>query len=363
MKPEMDAIDRAAAAWLARHEAGLAADEAAEFACWLERDPRHRQSFRGLQAAWSDLDRLRGSGLAARLEAELHDFAAAPTNHREAPAVPARRLQAGHWLSGALAASLVWGVVYFMGWSPHHRAAPYAETAQTAVGDLRTIELPDGSRLTLNTNSAIEVVYTTVERRVRLGRGEAFFVVAKDRARPFIVTASGVDVRAVGTEFNVRLLSRSVDVVVREGKVRVDDVASGTSLLTPLGGAVPPASAPQLLEAGQRASVPIAAASSPAPRPVAPERLAGAEIDRSLAWQEQRLVFESAPLATIVAEFNRYNRQQLVIADAELGARRFGGTFVATDTRMFLELLRSTYNVAVDERPTESILRLRLPTE
>jgi transmembrane sensor len=361
MKAEMEAIDRAAAAWLSRYEAGLSAGEAAEFARWLEGDPRHRQSFHGLQSAWSDLDRLRGSRMAAQLETELDDIAAAPTNHRLAAVAPSpRRGYVGHWLAGALAACLAWGLVYFVGWSPSRRAAAYAESAQTGVGDIRTLELPDGSLVKLNTDTAVEVIYTTAERRVRLSQGEAFFIVAKNRTRPFIVTASGIGVRAVGTEFNVRLKSQSVEVVVREGKVRVDDVASGTSLLRPQSEADSREGAPPLLETGQRVSIPITVPTSPAPMPApaTPEQLADTEVDRSLAWQEQRLVFESAPLATIVAEFNRYNRQQIVIADAELAARRFGGTFVATDSRTFLELLRSTYDVAIDENATKSILRL-----
>jgi transmembrane sensor len=83
------------------------------------------------------------------------------------------------------------------------------------------------------------------------------------------------------------------------------------------------------------------------------------EIERSLAWQGQRLVFESAPLSTIIAEFNRYNRQQLVIADADLGARLFGGTFVATDPSTLVELLRTSYNVVTEERGEQMVLRLR----
>ena len=80
------------------------------------------------------------------------------------------------------------------------------------------------------------------------------------------------------------------------------------------------------------------------------------EIERSLAWRNRRLVFESAPLETIVAEFNRYNRRQLVIADAPLADRRFGGTFEATDINTFVELLRTNYDVSVEDRADAVIL-------
>jgi transmembrane sensor len=358
MKSELKAIEQSAAEWLARHEAGLSTSQAAEFARWIETDFRHGESYRALQQSWSRLDRLRGSNVAARLESELPDYSVErPAHFRWQP-----------WVSGALAASVVWLVAYAAWWRPHQVNAPYGETASTDIGATRTMELPDGSTIELNTNTAIDVLFTKTERRVRLGRGEALFKVAKNPARPFIVSAAGVDVRAVGTEFNVRLHAEAIDVIVREGKVRVDDASNGATLvapaLMPRGGpavAGPPSAeiALPILEAGQRITIPVVAAPKLAVTPAAPVALAAVEIERSLAWQNGRLVFESAPLATIVAEFNRYNRRQLVIADADLGARHFGGTFVANDPDTFIELLRATYDVGVEERAGGIVLRLR----
>jgi transmembrane sensor len=105
--------------------------------------------------------------------------------------------------------------------------------------------------------------------------------------------------------------------------------------------------------------IPVVAAQKFAAVPAAPGPLAPVEIERSLAWQNGRLVFESAPLSAIVAEFNRYNRRSLVIADEELGAHRFGGTFVANDPETFVELLRASYDVVVEQRAGEIELRMR----
>ena len=105
--------------------------------------------------------------------------------------------------------------------------------------------------------------------------------------------------------------------------------------------------------------VPVVAAPRRVAGPSAPAPLAPVEIERSLAWQNGRLVFESAPLSAIVEEFNRYSRRPLVIADEELGARRFGGTFVATDPNTFAELLRTSYDVVVEDRADGITLRRR----
>lgn len=360
MKPENQPVDQAAARWLARHEQGLSAAQEVEFARWLEADGRHVKSYRALEQSWSRLDRVRESRLSAQLEAELDDL---PTPAVEASDLDRLR-RAAHfrpqrWMCGALAAGLAWGVVYFAWWRPTQASAPYAETAATEVGVVRTVELPDGSIVRLNTNSALDVVFTAIERRVRLSRGEAFFTIARNSARPFIVSAAGVDIQAVGTEFNVRFHAEAIEVTVREGVVRVDDAANGESLLARSALALEVTGAPPILAAGQRVVIPVAAMPKLSGMPVTPVAVAPLEIERSLAWQNRRLVFESAPLSSMVEEFNRYNRRRLVIADHELATRRFGGTFEANDPKTFIDLLRTSYDVVAEERAGETVLRLR----
>ena len=224
MSSESNAIERVAADWLARSEAGLSAAEERQLAAWLEADARHAGSFHALRRAWTRLDRLPGSAAGARLAVDLdHDMARAsrpwPAHERETTDA---HLRARPWLSGALAASLVWLAAYFAWWRPAQADAPYAETAATEIGAARSIALPDGSTIQLNTDTAIDVLFTKTERRVRLARGEALFTIAKNRVRPFIVNAAGVDVRAVGTQFNLRLHAAALEVIVCEGQVRVE---------------------------------------------------------------------------------------------------------------------------------------------
>lgn len=370
MSSDANTIERKAADWLVRAEAGLSPADEANLAAWLEADRSHANAFRALQRSWSRLDQLRGSAVAERLEQEVAEASRPWTARSSVDYTPEARAANGWdtrapwtpWLSGALAASLVWGAVYFAWWRPAQIGASFAETVATDIGAMRTIALPDGSTMQLNTNTAVKVQFTKTERRVRLGRGEALFKIAKHPARPFIVSVAGVDVRAVGTEFNVRLHGDALEVIVREGKVRVDNSADGATLLaasaTPSpAGVTDRKASPPVLAAGQRVVIPVMARPQIAAAPVTPTPLAPVEIERSLAWQNGRLVFESEPLASIVAEFNRYHHRQIVLADPEIAQRRFGGTFVASDPDTFVELLRATNDIAVEIRRGEIVLR------
>ncbi|HRG57142.1 MAG TPA: FecR domain-containing protein, partial [Lacunisphaera sp.] len=200
--------------------------------------------------------------------------------------------------------------------------------------------------------------FPPAERRIRLERGEAHFTVAKNPDRPFIVEAGGVSVRAVGTAFNVRLDSKAVEVLVTEGKVRVDDTASGRSLLAAPAG-VDPAVLPTLghpiLGAGQKVVVTPEAERVSAG--IAATAVSVDEIQRTLSWQERRLDFDLAPLSEIVAEFNRYSRHKLVIGDPVLAEKRFGGSFRPDDQAGFVRMLQENFGVTVQETETATVLR------
>jgi len=189
---------------------------------------------------------------------------------------------------------------------------------------------------------------------VKLARGEAHFTVARNPGRPFIVSVAGVDVRVVGTVFNVRLRPEAVDVVVTEGKVRVD-----SPRLTPSAAVVPDADAHHSeLTAGQKLSVGLASPSAPI---AAPTEVSTAEIKQIHAWQERRLDFDATPLGDIVNEINRYNRHQLVIVDPRLREQRFGGSFPAGDYETFVRMLESSFSVVADRQANETRLRARAP--
>ena len=189
---------------------------------------------------------------------------------------------------------------------------------------------------------------------MRVVRGEVFFTVTKDPARSFIVTSGPVAIRAVGTAFNVRHSASAVEVLVTEGRVRLDDVHQGQSLLAP----TDPATEPPLLVAGERATVAVPTrASDTAPSFATVEKVSAPQVQRALAWQEHRLEFDAVPLAEVVREFNRYNRRQLVIADAQLAAKRFSGTFRADGYESLVRLLEEDFGVTAIRGEREIMLR------
>jgi transmembrane sensor len=334
--PAPTAAEQAALEWFARCDRGLSAEQEAEFEAWLVADPRHATLFNEMAGTWRMLAQARAAAV----------LAPATTPARPKPARP----RWARWtLPLAAAASLALAYVGY--WRPTH----YAAETVTAVGAQRTLRLPDGSVVNLNTDSVIAADFSAAERRVRLARGEATFSVAKHAGRPFIVEAGGVAVRAVGTAFNVRLAAESLEVIVLEGRVEVNDAQSGASLLPSELAAEEEA----ILTPGQSAIValPDLQPKAAVPAVVEVRALPAEEVRRRTSWQEGRLDFEAAPLAEIVAEFNRYHRHKLVIADPALETQRFGGSFRPDDQAGFVRMLQENFHLQVERFEQVTILR------
>lgn len=334
---ENEAIEATAAAWLAQRDEGLTGVQLAEFARWHEADPRHAAAIARLGETWELLGRLREY----RPEARVHpdpDLLAKP---RPAIVVHRPMVAAAGLLAAALAVAAVW---YWVAPTAAPAVAPQ-QYATTAEGYQRMM-LADGSVVELNAESEVRVNYTPAERRVRLLKGEAHFTVAKNAARPFWVEAGGVTVRAVGTAFNVRLGASRIEVLVTEGKVEVDQ-----SAVHPGVGA---ALAPTRMEAGERlVIVPRGEADTSAVEKVAPDAMRDA-----LAWQDSRLVFTDTPLAEVVAQFNKYNRVQIELADETLNREPVGGSWRAGNPELFVRMIAEGGGIVID-RPAPNRIVLR----
>ncbi len=350
--PAPSGLEHEAAEWIARRYEGLSPVRQAEFERWLHADPRHAAALRELDEVWQQLDRVR---LPARVAAGAADPDALalrrPFLRRFVPLLAAAAALAVAWLGWNQAGSKSSGGGIAAATTP-----AYADAIATDVGHLRKVDLPDGSVVRVNADSRIEVAYTAVERRVRLVRGEAHFTVTKNPPRPFVVDAAGVAVRAVGTAFNVRLRPEAIEVLVTEGRVRVADAARDESLVAPRA-ATGADREPPVVQAGER--VVIAAAPVPAaPRaPVAVAPVEAPEMERLLAWRDRRIEVVAAPLGEIVAEFNRYNRGKLVVAEPELAARRFGGSFRADEPETFVRLLETRFGLRAERQDAVTVLQ------
>lgn len=332
-------VREAAAAWVARVDAGLSPEERAELETWLRADPLHPAALESLSAAWGrlDLPRLRGTAPAA--EMALYARQRRRTRRRTTAGVAAVALLA------------------FAGWwswpapAPSTDGAPAVQVA-AAVPTSRLLTLADGSVVELNAEAEIAPEFTAGLRRVRLLRGEAHFAVTKDRARPFIVDAGGVEVRAVGTAFAVRFGPTEVEVLVTEGRVAVGrPEGASNSADTFAGGDGTP-----VVPAGSRVLVRLQA--QPAPAQVS--TLSPEEISRRLAWRGTWLDISAMRLADAVAEVNRHNRAQLVIADAALADLRVSGLARADRVDDFVRLLELS-GVRAERRANGEILLRAAP--
>jgi transmembrane sensor len=318
--PDNDAIETAAADWLARRDRGLSPEEAEQFAAWEAADARHTAELTRLDATWRLLDTADEVPDIMQLAHEMEATEKRPTARRR-------------WRPWALAAAgLGVAAVLAMTWTAFLRAPWLLETAGRAPaaaagnrsyhvvpGAAQRLTLADGTLVELNADSAVNTAFSATERTVQVLRGEAHFAVVKDAVRPFVVHAGNVTVRAVGTAFNVRIDSTAVEVLVTEGRVRVDDAARGESLLAP-------------------------ATATPA------------DIERLLAWRSPQLVFERTSLEDAVAAFNSFNRCQLVLGDPALRTRRLGGTFRADNLEAFVRLLEKGFNIVADTSDGRAIV-------
>jgi transmembrane sensor len=347
LSPEDRAIEAAAAVWLVDCEDGLDAEKVAEFARWRMADPRHAAALAKMEAATNLLQKM----------PLVRDRIAGSPSHRELQSIGTGEhrgkivtFSVALKVACAIAACLA---IAFVGWRLRGAGETFVGNYATTTGGYERVVLPDESVVELNAETDVSIHYSKAERRVVLSRGEAHFSVAKNAARPFVVRADGVAVRAVGTAFDVRLESQAVAVTVTEGRVQVGQG------IQPVRGAAASEAAEKfpVLVAGQRIVVPRDGSRAPVPQLTS---LDAVGLKESLAWKIPRLVFNETPLADVVDQFNRHNVVKLVIADGALGRRAVGGTFRADQVETFVRLLEDSRDVAVDRVSADRIVLRQL---
>jgi transmembrane sensor len=225
------------------------------------------------------------------------------------------------------------------------------ERYQTGLGEQRDVTLPDGSRVTLNTDTSVAVRFTKERRHIELHRGEALFAVKPDAARPFDVEAGGALTRAIGTEFNVDLRGPKVTVSVLEGVVSVvaADVAKSDAGVR--------------LSAQSRGRGDVSAVNALSKGRAIEFRSEDgriqeqkADLRRIDAWRTRRLEFTDTPLTEAVEEFNRYSAVRVVIGTPDLAAVRVSGVFRIGDSDGFLYSLREALQLETHESLGEVIV-------
>ena len=309
---------------------------------WLNADTRHRGALLRARAVWVDLDRLSALAGPVPPSSRRDGSKESVSQERIGPSYSllledrrAFRNRRRFVASGVAALFFGAAGTWWIDWRD--------QTYVSKLGQIRRVKLSDGSRMVLNTASEATVRFDKARREIELTTGEGLFQVAKDPARPFVVRAGFVSVRAVGTVFGVRTTGQRVDVTVTEGVVElVDNSTSG-------GGVI------RRVAANERATVMETSQ-------VQVHSMPHAEAERRLAWRDGMVDFAGEPLATAVDEINRHNRRQIVVDDPALASRQVVGMFRATDPDNFAATVATALGVqSVDQ---DDAIHLRLhPTQ
>jgi transmembrane sensor len=315
MEPDAgDSIARAAQQWfvLLRDEDATDADRQ-RFAAWRAADPAHAR-------AWSETEQLW-----ARMDTAVPALRA--RDAWQTARKPDVQISRRGWLRQAAAAALVLG-----GGAGFALSSDLFADHRTGLGERRSLKLADGSMVDLDADSALSVAFSAGQRRISLHRGRAFFQVAADPSRPFVVAANTGEIRALGTAFSVKIAPAGlVQVAVSEHGVAVSfdgetaRVDEGRALAYGTGGM------------GQVAPVDIAS---------------------QLAWRQDRLFFQEAPLREVVADLDRYRPGRILIMDADLADLPVTGFFHAGQTEAALQTIEATLPVRLS-RLTDRLVVIR----
>lgn len=347
MRPKIhkQAIDAAsggpeeqAARWGERmREPGGDADLRAAFETWLACSAAHPPAFERMQAAHA-------------LAVALADTPQLQALRQETRARVHRRACRRRW-GFALAASLL--VAIGSGWLLAQFSAPdqwsvipslLAADAryQTGVGQRTVVRLEDGSVITLNTDSRIRVKYSPTRRELVLERGQALFEVAKNPARPFVVSAGDRRVTALGTRFDVLLSPRELEVTLLEGRVVVSGREERADAAR---------RAPTELRPGQQFVVSVKS----------PPQVRRADVRQVASWVHGQLVFQDERLVDAITKMNRYSRRKIVLDDPQLASLRLSGAFNSGDVDAFAAALTDYFPVERELRRDAVVLRMRAP--
>jgi transmembrane sensor len=336
---DSQAIEASAARWLAKREgAAWTESDQGELDAWLIESTLHRVAFIRLDTVWRHTARLRALGagvppgivpsagywnIGGRMgdTAAAGDFAATPLWRR------------WYGIAAALVLAVVGGA-YFI-FNPLQGVTRYA----TPLGGLETITLADGSRITLNTGTAVRVRFGHTRRAIDIDSGEVYFVVAKDPTRPFVVIVANEQVSAVGTQFSIRRASNETQIIVTDGRVQLTSARPGAS----------PESLS--LQAGTIAHA--------RPANIQVEHASEAELDELLSWRDGFVVFRDTALADAVAEFNRYRAETILIGDPSIARVKISGKFRPGNTEAFLWLLQQGFPITVEQEKDHIVLKPR----
>ena len=321
-KESSDSLDcDAALGWIARLRSDAASDEDRQaFALWLAEDPGHRQAMDQMLDLWDDLGVVR---LIPDLNPAAQDVTAAANSPRYWP-----------W-AAALVATVILGLLLW----PAQQGGREGELFETALGEQRSVELSDRSRVMLNTATRLRVSFNDDQRVVTLLRGEAFFQVQPDPQSPFHVDTGSTRITVLGTAFNVYRERDATDITVTEGVVRVTELGD-------TGGRAP---ATEILHINQQLHADRRGLHA----------VATADVGRQMAWQRGELVAEEMPLPELVRQLQRYHPTRILIVDPDVAALTVSGVFRLDNLEAILQALEVSLDLEAARLDDSSVQLLK----
>lgn len=340
LRPRNVALSDEAIGWIIRLGSGTVSDaERTEFEGWVARSPAHAAAMAEARALFADIGHTSVAARHADTPAPQHGAfqdkeqtaansmvppaQVSSSSHAPSRSRISRRAMMTGGVAAAFAASLLIGGLF--------NPLPWIMADEhSGVGERRVITLADGSTIWLNSGTALSHNFSARERRLTLHQGEALFNVAKDPARPFIVTAGGGEARAIGTRYSVRLRDESTEVIVTEGVVEVQREQDQTRLI-----------------AGQRLAY-----GHGVPGDVRP-----ADVDAAMAWTRGKLIFNHMPLAEVAAEAERYQHGAIIVMGSNLRQTKVTGLFELDDPDALLRAISASTGAKILKLPMLTIIR------
>jgi len=336
-----DSIQEQASLWVSKMDRSLSVAEKDEFSLWIKQSKLHQETIYSFAALWDDLSVLNELSSLFPLEKKKIN----PKN---------RRTLMKYAIAASIAMTFVIGgsfhAHFFPNTTPLVQQFVEIKSLNTVVGQQKSFSLSDGSIIQLNTNSVVKINFSKDKRLLTLVRGEARFDVAKDKTRPFTVTAGSKSFTALGTIFNVQKTSdQDLELVVTEGRVLI---TKANQLLNNIGetlSKLPAVQLPGLLvTSGEKAVI-----TKNIETPV--QKVSLDQVQKDLAWQQGMLIFQGEKLSKALAEVSRYTTTHFEIADDHLADIKVAGYFKAGDIDGLLQSLSSNFDINFEKINKNSI--------
>ena len=333
-----DDVSTQAAYWVAKMDSELPSpDLFKKFLQWKDSDPLHASAFGELSAIWAAAEKPKMHGIIAEEQLQY------PATDRTTDQSPIAQYLPFS-LKISLAASLVIGLclVVMSGLQINQGAQLQSLQLVTQIGEQKTKKLNDGSELTLNTNSKVNVQYSKNERSIYLTSGEAHFEVAHNSQRPFKVYTPHGNVRAVGTAFTISLANDNLAITVTEGRIAItSSQPSARNKNQPLA----------LVDAGHKVNV-----SDDHPQI---KRIDTVELEKRTAWQKGLLIFDGDSLKSVIEEISRYTDTTIVVTDESINSVKIGGQFRTNEIQGLLESLHNGFGISAHYIDENRVLLFR----